>query len=110
MALISPAGRLWSCCGGGCCYITSDKDKQFSDKFERPNDRLYNIVSNPLPFCRAGLTLIPETSHIRPNIHFYDKAEMNERILILRQLKCLVLPNGIVPLKIHQDQGDKLRG
>ena len=56
------------------------------------------------------MTLIPEASHIRPNIHFYDKAEMNEGILILRQLKCLVLQNGIVPLKIHQDQGDKLRG
>ncbi len=108
--MISPAGRIWSCCGGGCWYNAGEYDKTFNDKYERFNDKQHKIVSNPLPFCRAGLTLVPDASYIRPNINYYDEPAMKERNLIIRQLRCLAIPNEIVPLKISEQQGDKLRG
>ena len=108
--MISPVGRIWSCCAGGCWCNANDEDKTFNEKYERLNDKQHKIVSNPLPFCRAGLTLIPDAKHIRPNINYDDEPKMKERDLLIRQLRCLAMPNEIVPLKISEHHGNKLRG
>ena len=93
--MISPAGRIWSCCSGGCWYNAGEYDKSFNDKYERFNDRQHKMVSNPLPFCRAGLSLVPEATFIRPNINYYDEPALKERDLIIRQLRCLAVPNEV---------------